>query len=148
MIDKIDREILLLLGANARVSNAEIAKRIAMTPPGVLDRIRKLEKRGVIKGYETRIDTRQVDLGMTVLIMVQTSENVGINKVGEALAKLSKVQEVHYLTGEFCYMLKVWVRDTDDLTCFLEQIGKIKNVRDTRTTLVLKTIKETLELAL
>jgi len=148
MIDDIDRKILVLLGQNARISNSEIAKQIVMTPPGVLDRIRKLEKRGVIKGYETRIDTKKVDLGMTVLIMVQTSENVGINEVGEALAKLSRVQEVYYLTGEFCYMLKVRVSNTDDLTLFLEQVGKIKNVRDTRTTLVLKTIKETLELDL
>ena len=148
MLDKTDKKILNILNENARVSNVEIAKRIEMTPPGVLDRIRKLEKKGIVTGYETRIDAQKVGLGMTILIMVQTNENVGVNQVGKELVKLPKVQEVHYLTGEFCYLLKVRVGDTEDLTAFLEKVGTIKNVRDTRTTLVLKTLKETLKLDL
>lgn len=148
MIDKVDRQILSILAKNARIANAEIAKRIGMTPPGVLDRIRKLEAKGIIEGYETRINTKKINLGMTVLVMVQTNENVGLNEVGNKLAELSEAQEIHYLTGEFCYLMKVRVSDTDDLTRFLEKVGKIKDVRDSRTTLVLKTIKETLQVRL
>ena len=147
-LDKIDRKILNMLSEDARISNAEIAKKLKMVPSGILKRIRNLEEAGVIKRYETRIDHKKVGLNMSALIMIQTNENIGVNKVGGELAKLREVQEIHYLTGEFCYLMKVRVKDTDALSLFLEKVGKIKNVRDSRTTLILKTIKETIELNL
>lgn len=147
-MDSVDSRILKALSADARVTNSELAKRVGMTPPGVLDRVRKLEKHGIIEGYETRINARKVGLGMTALVMVHTNEKVGETAVGDALAKLLEAQEIYYLTGEFCYQMKVRVRDTEDLARFLEKVGSIPKVRDSLTTLVLKTIKETLALRL
>lgn len=147
-MDKVDFEILTALSEDARVTNAEIAKRVGMTPPGILDRVRRLERQGVIERYETRVNPKKVGLWMTALVTIQTNENVGETAVGDALAKLPEAQEVYYLSGEFCYQMKVRVRDTDDLTRFLEKVGRIPKVRDSRTTLVLKSLKETLSLRL
>ena len=84
MIDAVDTEILTIIQRDARISNAEIARQIDLAPSAVLERLRKLEDRGVIKGYSTRIDPRQVGMGLTVFISVRTSECGG--GVEEALA--------------------------------------------------------------
>ncbi|MBN1555995.1 MAG: Lrp/AsnC family transcriptional regulator, partial [Phycisphaerae bacterium] len=139
--------ILTILRDNARITNAEIARRVQMAPSAVLERVRKLEDRGVIRSYETRLAPRQVGLGLTTFILVQSGEGLGENAVGERLAKLPQVQEVHFMAGEFCYLLKVRVRDTDALGDLLQTFGRL-GVKDTRTMLVLHSIKESLEIDL
>jgi Lrp/AsnC family leucine-responsive transcriptional regulator len=147
MIDEKDRQILIILRDNARITNAEIARRVGMAASAVLERVRKLEDRGVIHSYETRLDPRQVGLGLTTFVLVQSGEGLGENAIGERLAKLPQVQEVHFMAGEFCYLLKVRVRDTDALGNLLQTFGRL-GVKDTRTMLVLDPIKESLEIDL
>jgi Lrp/AsnC family transcriptional regulator, leucine-responsive regulatory protein len=148
MLDAKSRRILELLQQNARRSNADVAREVGMAPSAVLERIRKLERSRVIVAYEARLDPRRLGLGITAFILVRSEEPVGSHEGGGRLSRLSDVQEVHYLAGEFHYWLKVHVADTDGLARLLKQIGAIPGVRDTRTTLVLSTIKETLALPL
>ena len=148
MIDDIDRKILKLLQENARISNAEIARRIDMAPSGILDRIRKLEKRGVIKGYEPRLDPLSLGLSLTTFILVRTEEPVGSYETGRKLAEIPEVQEIHYIAGDYCYILKVRVQDTEALGGLLRKFGSYPEVSDTRTTLVLDSIKDSLTLPL
>ena len=71
MIDEMDRRILSLLQQDARLPNAEIARRVGMAPSATLERLRKLEERGVIQGYEVRVDPRKLGLKVTAFIMVK-----------------------------------------------------------------------------
>ncbi len=143
MLDAIDRAILGHLQQNARISNADIARQLDMAPSAILDRIRKLEQKGVIQGYTIRIDPRTVGLGLTAFILVRTEERVGSGAIGEALARLPEVLEHHHVAGEDCYLVKVRVADTEALSRLLrDKVGRLKGVRNTRSTIVLSTAKE------
>ena len=142
MIDGTDEQILTILQSDARISNAEIARQIGLAPSAVLERIRKLEDRGIIRGYRTDIDPRAVEFGLTVFVTVKTSE-CG-SDAEEALAKIPEVLEVLDVAGEDCFMLKIRTKDTDALGRLLrEKIKTIPSVSGTRTTVVLETYKET-----
>jgi Lrp/AsnC family leucine-responsive transcriptional regulator len=149
MLDATDLHILDLLQTNARISNADIARELDMAPSAILDRIRKLETRGVITGYEARLDAHAVGFGLTAFILVRTEERVGLGRIGQAIAKIPEVQEVHHVAGEDCYLVKVRVPDTDALGELLrERFGRLKAVRNTRTTIVLRTVKDSEKLPL
>ena len=142
MIDKKDKEILDILQKQGRISNADLARTLGMAPSGVHERVRKLERQGVIEEYSARIAPKAVGLPLTTFIQVKTDDQVGCTDAGHALADLPAVLEVHHIAGEFNYLVKARVADTDSLTELLRDFGRIPHVRDTRTTLVLGTIKE------
>ena len=142
MIDGIDEHILTILQNDARISNAEIARQIGLAPSAVLERLRKLEDRGVIRGYRTEIDPRAIEFGLTVFVAVKTSE-CG-DAAEEALVAIPEVLEVHDVAGEDSYLLKIRTKDTEALGRLLrEKIKPIPNVLGTRTIVVLQTFKET-----
>ena len=143
MIDEMDRRIISLLQQDARLPNAEIARRVGMAPSATLDRLRKLEERGVIQGYEVRLDARKLGLSICAFIYVKTLDKKGENDTGERLKKHANVLEVHHIAGEDCYLVKVRAADTDDLGRLLQnEISAMPGVSSTRTTIVLGTIKE------
>lgn len=143
-MDGIDRKILDIMQANGRVPNAEIARRIGMAPSAILERIRKMEDRGEIRGYTVRLNPAAVDKALLAFVFVQTEERVWQFETGEALAKIPEVQEVHHIAGEDCFLVKVRARDTESLGRLMrEQFGSIESIRSTRTTIVLETVKET-----
>lgn len=143
MIDDIDRQILNILQQNARTSNAEIARQVEMAPSAVLERIRRLESRGVIQGYETRINPEALGLGLVAFIFVASSDMSEEMRTAEQLANIPEVQEVHHIAGEDCFVLKVRVPDAKSLGRLLRQrIGALPTVRSTRTTVVLETVRE------
>ncbi|MBI4420002.1 MAG: Lrp/AsnC family transcriptional regulator, partial [Gemmatimonadetes bacterium] len=147
MIDEIDLEILMIMQSNARITNAEIARQIGRAPSAVLERIRKLEERGVVRGYETRINPKAVGLGLLAFVFVRTSEVAGELSAAQALAELPEVQEVHHVAGEDCFLVKVRVPDTEALGRLLrERVGAIRSIVSTRTTIVLETAKESMAL--
>jgi Lrp/AsnC family leucine-responsive transcriptional regulator len=147
MIVDIDLKILNIIQKDARISNAEIARQVGLAPSAVLERVRKLEERGVIQGYAAEIDASQVGFGLTAFVFVRTNEcGDGTDRV---LAKISEVLEVHDVAGEDSYLLKVRAENTEELAKLLrEKIKAVPNVLSTRTTVVLQTIKETTALPL
>lgn len=148
-MDSTDLHIIEALQANARTTNADLARDLNMAPSAILERIRKLEQKGVLMGYEARIAPRAVGLALTAFVFVRAEEKPVTGKTGIALAKIPEVQEVHHVAGEDCYFVKVRVRDTEDLSRVLQhQISTIKSVKSTRTTIVLSTVKETARLSL
>lgn len=149
MIDEIDRQILLILQQNARTSNAEIARQIDMAPSAVLERIRRLESRGVIQGYEARINPEALGLGVLAFVFVRSTDFDGEAKTAELLSRISEVQEAHHIAGEDCFLLKVRAKDAKTLGRLLrERIGSTGTVQSTRTTIVLETLRESAQLPL
>jgi Lrp/AsnC family leucine-responsive transcriptional regulator len=144
MIDGIDKKILRILQENARTPNTEIARQVGLVPSAILERIRKLEERGVIQGYGVRLNGRAIGLGLLAFVLVRTDELCGESKAASALANIPEVLELHHIAGEDCFLVKVRTADTEELGQLLrEQIGVIESVRSTRTTIVLHTTKET-----
>ena len=142
MIDGIDTEILNILQQDARISNAEIARQVGLAPSAILERIKKLEERGVIRGYATEIEAAEVGFGLTAFVAVRTHECC--DETDKFLAEIPEVLEVHDVAGEDSYLLKVRVKNTKHLSRLLrERLKNVPNVADTKTTIVLQTIKET-----
>ena len=149
MIDETDRQILEALQQDARIPNAEIARRIGMAPSAVLDRVRKLEERGVVQRYETRLNAKALGLGLTAFVFVRGEGMDGELGIGEALSAIASVQEVHHVAGEDCYLVKLRTADAESLGQLLrEEVSRIPGVRSTRTTIALGTIKESAALPL
>ncbi|MEA2176402.1 MAG: Lrp/AsnC family transcriptional regulator, leucine-responsive regulatory protein [Blastocatellia bacterium] len=148
MIDEKDLRILQLLQRDGRTTNVELARAVELTPSATLERVRKLEERGLIKGYMAELEPGALELGLLAFIFMRVDEFndiVGMAETtAEMLAALPSVLELHHLAGEDCFLVKVRARDTDDLYRILkEEFGQFKAIRSTRTTIVLKTVKET-----
>ncbi len=143
-LDDVDRQIVDKLQSNARTSQVDIARHVGLAPSAVLERIRKLEARGIITGYAALLDARAVDQTLLAFIAVRTAELPQDRRAGAALAKIAEVLEVHHVAGEDTLLLKVRARDTEHLNeLFKTRFGRIRGLRSTRTTIVLETIKET-----
>ena len=143
MIDDIDRRILDILQSSARTSNAEIARRVSMAPSAVLERIRRLEEKGVIHGYGAQLDARTLERSLLAFVLVRSDERTGSLSTGEALAREPDVLEVHHVAGQDSYLCKVRVSDPEALGRLLrERFGAIPSVRATQTTIALETVKE------
>ena len=144
IIDSNDKEILKILQQNARTPNAEIARRVGLAPSAIFERIRKLEERGIVDGYTAHLNARALGQGLLAFVFVRSDESAGAKRTSALLSKIPEVQEVHHVAGEDCFLVKVRAVDTHDLGRVLrDQVGAIKTVRSTRTTIVLETIKET-----
>lgn len=146
MINEIDREILNIIQKDARISNVEIARQVGMAPSAVLERVKKLEERGVIRGYATEINAAEIGFGLTAFVFVKTSF---CGSIGSVLAAIPEVLEVHDIAGEDCYLLKIRAENTEDLGKFFrEKLKNLPEIVSTRTTIVLQTIKESIALPL
>ena len=123
---------------------AEIARVVGLVPSAVLERIRKLEARGVIKGYAALVDPHALEQSMLAFIAVRSEQAPGDDSVSQALAQCPEVLELHHVAGDDCYLLKVRARDAEHIGQLLRhRFGRIPGVRSTRTTIVLETVKET-----
>lgn len=149
MIDDIDRRILAMLQRNARISNAEIAREVGMAASAIYERIRKLEERGVIRGYSARLDARKLGYGLVAFVSIKTAAMGKAAEIQEHLASIPEVQEVHLIVGDDCFQVKVRVADTQALARLLQdRIQSMDFVGSTRTTIVLETSKECLDVPL
>lgn len=149
MIDETDRKILEILAPEARLSNAEVARRIGLAPSATYERIRKMEERGLIRGYATLIDPHAAGLGLLAFILVRDDERTGQTTTAQRVAEIPEVQEVHHVAGEDCMLVKVRVADTEALVRLLrERLGAIETIRSTRTIIVLDTVKESVGISL
>jgi Lrp/AsnC family transcriptional regulator, leucine-responsive regulatory protein len=143
-LDETDLQILDLLQSNARETQVEIAKAVGLAPSAIQERIRKLEARGVLRGYTTQIDPKALDLGLLAFVAVRSDEAGSENRIAQLLGGQPEVLEVHHVAGDDCYLIKVRARDAEHLGQMLRtRFARIPGVRSTRTTIVLETVKET-----
>lgn len=144
MIDEISLKILKILQKNARVANVEVARQVGLAPSAVLERIRKLEKQGIIEGYEVRINPQFFERSLVAFLTVKTNERADDVEIGKKLAYRPKVQEVHYVAGEDAFVVKVRGASLGELERLVrEKIKSIEGVRSIKTAIVFTTYKET-----
>jgi Lrp/AsnC family leucine-responsive transcriptional regulator len=142
-LDDIDLKILGEIQTNAAMSNADLAKKLGMAPSAILERVKKLEQKGVIEAYITRIKPESLNLRLLAFVFVKSSEGPGNAAVAKQLAKLPEVLELHHIAGEDCYLLKIRAQDPQSLIHLMrEKFSKIPNILSTKTTIVLETLKE------
>jgi len=142
-LDAKDREILALVQRDGRMAQAEVAKRVGLSAPAVNERMRKLESSGVIKRFGAVLDPAAVGVSITAFVEVFIEhprfEKAYIDRIHE----LEEVLEAHHVTGEFSLLLKIRVRDMEALqNLLLRRLNALDGVRQTRTVMVLSTIKE------
>lgn len=143
MLDTTAIQILKILQRKARIPNVEVARQIGMAPSAVLERIRKLEKQGFIAGYEVRLNPSRFNRQLVVFAWVQPRAITDIDSVGDRLAGLPAVQEVHFVSGEDAFLVKIRVADPGALHDLVrDQIRPIEGVQAIRTHIALATIKE------
>lgn len=143
IIDNIDHQILVILQEKARIPNAEVARQVGMAPSAVLERIRKLEDRGIIEGYEVRLNPQPFNQGLMAFVRVSVQSSCHSNLAVE-LAAVTGVQDVHQVAGEDGYLLKLRVADNAELgRVIATEICPLEGVQQTQTNIVLNTIKET-----
>ncbi len=150
-LDDLDRAILEALQADARISNAELARRIHLSPPATLARLRRLEEHGFVQGYVTLLDREQ--LGYEILCIVRVGLALHradqVQQFRDLVQQMPEVMECYHVTGEFDYLLKVVVRSRKDLEHFLvNRLSTAPGVARVYTSLVLNEVKSTTTLPL
>ncbi|MFO7558517.1 MAG: Lrp/AsnC family transcriptional regulator [Desulfobacterales bacterium] len=149
IIDETGLKILKILQEKARIPNVEVARQVGMAPSAVLERIRKLEKQGIIDGYEVRLNPKRFRRNLVAFVFVKTEIQADQTGIGSSLSQIPEVQEVHFVAGEDCYLLKVRVADTLELQKFLrEKIRTLEAIHSIRSHIVLSTLKETARIPL
>jgi len=133
MIDEIDRKIVRELQVDARVSYAELGRRVGLTTPAVIERVRKLEDAGVIVGYRAEIDTAKVGLAITAFVRMSIT-GVDYSHIIEVAEQSNEVLECHRGTGGDSFIMKVAVSSVEHLQ---EVIDRLVPYGITTTTIVL-----------
>ena len=144
-MDKIDRKILAELQHNGRASLQEISQAVGLSSTPCWTRMKKLEETGVIERYTVKLNAEALGLGETVMVQVTLdshSDNT-LEKFGETLASIPEVVEAYLVSGEYDYLLRIAVKDTKDYERLLrEKLYKIKGVRHSKSSFVLRTLKK------
>ena len=148
MIDEIDRDILMLLQENGRLSNAAIAEQVGLTTSTVFDRIKKMEKKGIIQKYVAIVDPAALGKSITAFVRLVVSsvdqEDYLHSKrqLSEICQAEPEILECYTVAGEDCYILKVRVSSTKALESLIERLRSHCLVTKTTTNIVLSTFKE------
>lgn len=142
-MDETDRIVVRALWEQGRMSWAELGSRVGLSAPGAAERVRRLESKGVIRGFSARVDPRAVGLPLTGFVEVTLERPLHRKAFLDLVAGLEEVQECHHVAGEYDYLLKVRCRDTLDLDRVIsDRLKSLRGVARTRTTIVLASLKE------
>ncbi|WP_404389456.1 leucine-responsive transcriptional regulator Lrp [Pseudoalteromonas phenolica] len=143
-LDRIDRNILVELQKDGRLSNVELARRIGLSATPCLERVKKLEREGYIKGYKAVVDP--VKLGQALLVYVEVSINKNspdvFDKFNQAVRQHDEIIECHLVSGNFDFLLKTRVTDMSEYRAVLGDILlQLPNISDSRTYVVMEEVK-------
>ncbi|MEM0514521.1 leucine-responsive transcriptional regulator Lrp [Pseudoalteromonas sp. YIC-827] len=143
-LDRIDRKILVELQRDGRISNVELAKRIGLSATPCLERVKKLEREGYIRGYKAVVDPAKLGQGLLVYVEVtitKTSPDV-FDEFNQAVKKHDEIVECHLVSGNFDFLLKTRVTDMSEYRQVLGDILlKLPNISESRTYVVMEEVK-------
>jgi Lrp/AsnC family transcriptional regulator, leucine-responsive regulatory protein len=142
-LDDKDRRILALVQRDAKLPQAEIARRIGLSTAAVNERLRKLESAGFLRRYVAVVDPKAIGVSVTAFVEVFVEHPRYEAAFIDQVLAIDEVQECHHITGEFSLLLKIRVRDMESLQQLLiHKLNALEGVRQTRTVIVLSTSKE------
>jgi Lrp/AsnC family transcriptional regulator for asnA, asnC and gidA len=142
-LDDTDRRILKQLQRDARMSFKRIGEDVGVSEATVFVRVKKLQEKGVLKGFRAVVDPKMVGKTLTAIVLVRAHPQAFPGML-DALKKLDDVYEIYDVTGEYYSILKIRTTGTDELGRIMDQIGTIEGVAGTETIIVLRTVKEEL----
>ncbi len=131
-IDEIDRRIVASLQAEGRLTMAELGRRVGLSAPAVTERLGRLERRGVIRGYHADVDPRSLGLSLGAVIRIRPAPGQ-LKNVADAAVATPEVVECTRITGEDCYIMRANVRDVEHLE---EVIDRFAVLGQTTTSIV------------
>ncbi|HUX92989.1 MAG TPA: Lrp/AsnC family transcriptional regulator [Ignavibacteriaceae bacterium] len=143
MLDDLDIKILNILQKNGRTKRNEIAEAVGLSIPSVSERLHKLEDRGVIEGYYTKVNKKAFGYDIMAYILVTLESSKHYKSFIPRIEKTPQIIECHSVLGEGSHLLKAIVKKTESLENLLSEIQSWPGVISTKTTFVLSTIKET-----
>ncbi|TAK88600.1 MAG: Lrp/AsnC family transcriptional regulator [Betaproteobacteria bacterium] len=151
ILDSTDRKILSELQADGRLSNQELAERVALSPSPCLRRVRALERAGVIRRYAAVLDPAQIGLGLLAYVTVKLEKRgkMPVDQFTRAVESWPEVIACYSMTGDMDYLMRVQVEDLEHYSRFvMDKLLKQPGVIDIRTNFVLERVKETTALPL
>jgi Lrp/AsnC family transcriptional regulator, leucine-responsive regulatory protein len=140
-VDQVSRKLLSLLRKDARAKYAELGQAIYLSAPAVFERVKKLEKSGVIRRYTVDLDPQSIELGLCAFVQIRL-ERTSADELARLLMPFAEIEECHCIAGEDCILAKVRTKDAQDLNRLLQEIKNLPGVQRTLTTIVLSTLFE------
>ena len=143
-LDELDRRLLGELQTDARIANAELARRLNLSPPAVHARVRRLEEQGFIRDYVALLDRERLGFDMLCFIQIslQLHQIEQVNHFRTTIQQIPEVLECHHVTGEYDYLLKIAVRNRQELErLVMEKLTPIPGVARIHTSLVFSEVK-------
>ena len=150
-LDRIDLHLLAVVQTDGRITNAELAERVSLSPSACLRRLQRLEADQVITGYAAQIDPQAIGLGLQAFVRVQLSkhESAAVENFVHQVNEWDEVVACHALTGDMDYLLHVYVADLKDFSRFLlDHLLNAAGVADVNSSFVLRTVKRSPSLPL
>ena len=144
-IDKIDKKILEILQRNAKITNAQLSKEIGLSPAPTLERVRKLESKGIISGYNAKLDMSKIGLGVSTFVMVTLKGHNKKNLVSflDKIKDVDNVIECHHITGSADFILKVVSENIESYQeLMLETVSEIEVTDSLQSMVILSTFKD------
>lgn len=142
-LDDTDLHILDALIANGRESWKSVADQVGLSAPSVLERVRKLERSGLIRGYTALLDPEKAGAALLAFVFVTGSGPEYHARLTEQVARMDEVQECHVTSGSFDYLLKIRCASSAHLMQVLQELRSDSGLKATDTTVTLTTLKET-----
>ncbi len=143
-LDKIDRNILRELQINGRISNVALAEKIGLSPTPCIERVKRLEKKGVIKSYTALIDPKYLDASLLVYVEIKLNRSSAdvFERFNAAANQLDNILECHMVSGDFDYLVKTRVADMSAYRKVLSQtLLALPDIKDSRTYVVMEEVK-------
>ena len=148
-LNKIDSRILRIMQDDGRITYADLARKVGLTTTPCIERVKRLEREGFIRGYSARVEPEYLDAGLIIFIQIKldrTSKNSFDNFRTDAV-NLQQVQECYLVSGTFDYLLKVRVADMSAYREFLgDTLLSVPGVRESTSIVVMEAVKETLNI--
>ena len=148
-LSRIEAKIVRELQEDGRITYSELARRVGLSTTACIERVRKLEREKVIRGYTAIIDPEAVGRGFMVLVQVTLTKNsqATFQAFNKAVKALEEVQECYLISGNFDYLIKARVKDMNHYRAFLgETLLSLPGVQESVSNPVMEQVKETLQL--
>lgn len=144
-LDHIDRKILTILQQDGRIANNKLAEKVGLTTTPTLERVKRLEREGIIKGYSARVDEEAIGKGLVVFCSLRLAVHQmhTLDEVCDQINEMSEIQSCYHITGDSDFLLKILVADMPAYEKFMhDKLTRLPGIERIYSNIVLSTKKE------